>query len=287
MKLRAQLLVFGAVLVTTFVAGAQTIGTKPNWVQPEVTKNLTGSLAPLVSEQLKKIDALLSEKRRAESMSSKNLAPKVEGGVSTGGGDADVIEFLNIANALDLFLQNAPQYCPGSDCAFFSAYVVKLNQNLGSNEKSLVSFTQKVLVDFYGTEKQALFNREDLSILVNRSEWHSLQNNTQAKFALVAAEIFGLGGANERYFRVGEISKNIVALDSRQNASGKYSESIEGLDKAVIACVESVQHQLNSEMSQLEQEYEGKINKADIEAFRYDSVIVARMRARACMMSAL
>ncbi|HWU43651.1 MAG TPA: hypothetical protein VN132_09445 [Bdellovibrio sp.] len=151
----------------------------------------------------------MNRKAHVEQMPSQRSLVGTESG---GGGDTDVIEFLQYARRFASHLsEKAIQL--GVTSSDINSVILKLEQSLNSGEKAKLSFTQDILTDQFGIQKMAVFERNLFYILVDRNLWSA--QNPQAKSRLVEIEILGLAGSQERYSEVVDYSR-VLQLSYRQ-----------------------------------------------------------------------
>lgn len=155
-----------------------------------------------------------------------------EGGERSGGGDAEAIQFLKISINTARWFLAYPEKCENLPCSFYFTYVDRLKKNLGDpSQKALVEFTKKPLKDRHKISKQGLFFKRSKRIQITRSEWDRM--DLEKKYDFAAAEIFGLDGVPERYFKAGFIGSHlqeIIALAksplTRECSNGHLARAI-------------------------------------------------------------
>lgn len=133
------------------------------------------------------------------------------GPISSGGGDAKVAEFLNIADEVCSWSLRHPLDANYAAMKLCSSVIQGLKASLDQSDKPKIAFTDQPLLD-NGVAKVALFNRTNGSIIVNRDLWEKSSNIE--KYITVSIEISGLCGVEKRYEFGQMIAANFKTLFS-------------------------------------------------------------------------
>lgn len=119
------------------------------------------------------------------------------GGQDRGGGDANVIEFLQIATNICSFSEEL-KWINTIEAISCSDYISNNTSNLEKNKPKIIFTSDRSMVlESDKTEKQATYNKTTGEIIVFRPDWKVM--STKEKYSLVGIELSAMLNRNDRY----------------------------------------------------------------------------------------
>lgn len=125
------------------------------------------------------------------------------GNEGVGGGSPIAAEFVDISQKISKFISSNKAYFSELNHKKITYISTKLFSSLNTRgAKSLVKVSTIALFDRDGTPKIALYNRNELSVTINRDSWLALKNDNRKKIELVSMELLGLSGHNHMRYKI-------------------------------------------------------------------------------------
>ncbi|MGE3973244.1 MAG: hypothetical protein AB7F59_01825 [Bdellovibrionales bacterium] len=133
-----------------------------------------------------------------------------------GGGDPAATEFLIAADKICIWMGTQKKH-PSISTTTCLNVVEKIQTSLNSFGKAKLIFSNEPLFDESGNPKDALFDRQELSIKIDRNRW--ISGTIIDKYVTVGIEISGLLGIQDRYQVGTEVRNNWNQVFSATPAS--------------------------------------------------------------------
>ncbi|MEZ0392906.1 MAG: hypothetical protein ACAH59_11870 [Pseudobdellovibrionaceae bacterium] len=134
-----------------------------------------------------------------------------------GGGDVDVVAFLHFSNQIAQWLSLGKSPVSSADAKSFSEMSQTLAREMDRPQGPTIVFVQESLKDPSGAPKMAIFQKNPLTVFVERSAWQNLSAGD--KYSLVALEIMGLISLSDRYSIADVIKQNLHEISGIPTAA--------------------------------------------------------------------
>lgn len=140
--------------------------------------------------------------------------PVFAGPGGSGGGDNDALEFIRIGRTIISSLRQPGAAAIDVTVDQLAAKLEELETGLDLSSSAspaphaFLKFTRDSILDSRKIEKQARFDRDSNTIVVQRDYWHTM--SAEQRFDLVLLELAGLAGSQRRYSDVLNVSRDLM-----------------------------------------------------------------------------